>query len=96
MTRRQRNNWITQLETEEPIRCDEQRIGALADEGREGRIGIALAADLEDAEPQPECIRRNLQVSDLGFCTRCRRVWVHEHSDRHGLGKELMQQLQLP
>ena len=92
MTRRQRDNWITPGE-EERICGDEQRIGSLCEKGREGRVDVVLAADVEDMEPQPEYIRRGLQVSDLGFGNRS--VRVHEHPDHHGLGNQLMQQLQL-
>ena len=67
MTRRQRDDGITKLVVEEPIRSDEQRIDWPADEARKGGVCVALAADVEDLEPQPECIRRNPQVSDLGL-----------------------------
>ena len=57
VARHQRDEWITDLGVEEPIRGDEQRIGAFADEGRQSHVGIALAADVEDTEPQPQSFR---------------------------------------
>ena len=79
MTRRQCDDWLTPA-AEERICGDEQRIGSLCDKGRKGRVDVTLAADGEDMEPQPECIRRGLQLSYLGFGSRSVRVREHRRS----------------
>jgi hypothetical protein len=79
---------------QEPVCGDEQRIRARADEAREGGGEVALAADLDDVQPQVQGIGSVAQVSDLRFGVGA-RVRVDEYTDGRGRGNQLMQHLKL-
>jgi hypothetical protein len=95
MPRRQRNNRRPQLVIEVRIGGDEQGTGSLDCERGECGVKIAFAADLDEVQPQPQSIRSFAQISDLRVGIGA-GVWIYEHADGRRLGKEFMQQLELP
>ena len=65
VTRRQRHERITQLAVEDCIDSHEHGIDMFCGESSEGCAGVALVRDLKHAQPQPECLCRELEVPDL-------------------------------
>jgi hypothetical protein len=70
---------------------DVQRACPALDEGCEGRLDVAIAADIENGQLPPDCLRRRLHVSSLGLGFGS--VWTDEHGKCGFLRDELVQQL---
>src|SRR5262249_1920696 len=71
---------------------DQERIGAHLGEPRKSGIDIANGAGIEDIDLLSDAASGGLNVIHLYFGIG--RAWVHENSDRRGVGPQLPQQPQ--
>ena len=83
----------TDVAGEERIARDKQRVGPLLGKGREGRLEIVFAADVQDESRHAERLRRRLRVLCLKLGLRT--FGVNQYSYDGSIWQSLAQQLQL-
>ena len=89
MADRQRNDLLAPA-CEKRVGRDDERVGSILRNGREGGVQLAFRAGVQNVQPQPKCARRFLTSCTCSAPWRTRRI--RQQSDRGHLRHQVEQE----